>query len=120
MTSPVLSNIAVVGAGALGSLFGGMLARAGVKVTLIGRSAHVDAMITVTRLNMLRRPSLAELARALETCPTIQLGVIVTAAEAEAQIRIPHAISDFKTSSRSGDWRRAGVRTRAGNWSAKH
>ena len=44
MTSPVLSNIAVVGAGALGSLFGGMLARAGVKVTLIGRSAHVDAI----------------------------------------------------------------------------
>ena len=46
-------------------------------------SAHVDAMITVARLNMLRRPSLAELARALETCPTIQLGVVVTGAETE-------------------------------------
>jgi 2-dehydropantoate 2-reductase len=44
MTKPVISNIAVVGAGALGSWFGGILARAGVKVTLIGRSAHVDAI----------------------------------------------------------------------------
>jgi 2-dehydropantoate 2-reductase len=44
MTKPVISSIAVVGAGALGSCFGGMLARAGLKVTLIGRSAHVDAV----------------------------------------------------------------------------
>ena len=47
-------------------------------------SAHADAMITVARLNMLRRASLNELARALETCPTIKLGVVVTGAEAEA------------------------------------
>ncbi len=47
-------------------------------------SAHADAMITVARLNMLRRPTLVELARALETCPTIQLGVVVTGAETEA------------------------------------
>jgi non-specific protein-tyrosine kinase len=46
-------------------------------------SAHVDAMITVARLNMIRRPSLAELSRALATCPTIQLGVVVTGAETE-------------------------------------
>jgi 2-dehydropantoate 2-reductase len=38
------SSIAVVGAGALGSYFGGMLARAGEQVTLIGRSAHVEAI----------------------------------------------------------------------------
>ena len=44
MTKPGLSSIAVVGAGALGSYFGGMLARAGMKVTLIGRRAHVDAI----------------------------------------------------------------------------
>lgn len=36
--------IAVVGAGAVGSYFGGMLARAGEPVTLIGRAAHVDAI----------------------------------------------------------------------------
>ena len=37
-------RIAVVGAGAVGCYFGGMLARAGVDVTLIGRSAHVEAI----------------------------------------------------------------------------
>ena len=36
--------IAVVGAGAVGSYFGGMLARAGHPVTLVGRAAHVDAI----------------------------------------------------------------------------
>ena len=37
-------RIAVVGAGAVGCFFGGMLARAGVSVTLIGRVRHVDAI----------------------------------------------------------------------------
>ena len=35
-------RVAVVGAGAVGGYFGGMLARAGAHVTLIGRRAHVD------------------------------------------------------------------------------
>src|ERR1051326_2779308 len=35
---------AVVGAGAVGCYFGGMLARAGGAVTLIGREGHVDAI----------------------------------------------------------------------------
>jgi 2-dehydropantoate 2-reductase len=35
---------AVVGAGAVGCYFGGMLARAGAAVTLIGRTPHVDAI----------------------------------------------------------------------------
>jgi 2-dehydropantoate 2-reductase len=34
--------VAVVGAGAVGSFFGGMLARAGAQVTLIGRPSHVE------------------------------------------------------------------------------
>lgn len=38
-------RIAVVGAGAVGGYFGGMLARAGAPVTLIGRKTHVDAML---------------------------------------------------------------------------
>jgi polysaccharide biosynthesis transport protein len=46
-------------------------------------SAHVDAMITVARLTMLKRGVLDELARTLETCPTIKLGVVVTGAETE-------------------------------------
>ena len=37
-------NIAVMGAGALGCYFGGRLAQSGAKVTLIGRSAHVEAI----------------------------------------------------------------------------
>jgi len=36
-------RVAVLGAGAVGCYFGGMLARAGHAVTLIGRQAHVDA-----------------------------------------------------------------------------
>ena len=35
--------VAVLGAGAVGCFYGGMLARAGHRVTLIGRQAHVDA-----------------------------------------------------------------------------
>ena len=35
-------RVAVVGAGAVGCYFGGMLARAGHAVTLIGRARHVD------------------------------------------------------------------------------
>jgi Mrp family chromosome partitioning ATPase/capsular polysaccharide biosynthesis protein len=46
-------------------------------------SARTDAMITVTRLDLLRRANLGELARAIETCPTIKLGYVVTGAEAE-------------------------------------
>lgn len=37
-------RIAVVGAGAVGCYFGGMLARAGAPVTLIGRAQHVEAI----------------------------------------------------------------------------
>jgi 2-dehydropantoate 2-reductase len=37
-------RIAVMGAGAVGCYFGGMLARAGTPVTLIGRPAHVEAI----------------------------------------------------------------------------
>src|SRR5213078_161897 len=44
MTNRIWSNIAVMGAGALGSYFGGVLARAGHQVTLIGRQIHVDAI----------------------------------------------------------------------------
>jgi 2-dehydropantoate 2-reductase len=37
-------RVGVVGAGAVGCYFGGMLARAGAPVTLIGRADHVDAI----------------------------------------------------------------------------
>jgi 2-dehydropantoate 2-reductase len=38
-------RIAVLGAGAVGCFYGGMLARAGHEVTLIGRPAHVEAFL---------------------------------------------------------------------------
>lgn len=41
---PVPLTIAVMGAGAVGCFFGGMLARAGHAVTLIGRPSHVEAV----------------------------------------------------------------------------
>jgi 2-dehydropantoate 2-reductase len=44
MTNDPWSPVAVVGAGALGCYFGGVLARAGASVTLIGRRAHVEAI----------------------------------------------------------------------------
>ena len=37
-----LQSTAVVGAGAVGSFFGAMLARGGHKATLVGRAAHVN------------------------------------------------------------------------------
>jgi 2-dehydropantoate 2-reductase len=39
-----VNTVAVLGAGAVGCYFGGMLARAGVPVALIGRARHVDAI----------------------------------------------------------------------------
>ncbi|HEU4689422.1 MAG TPA: 2-dehydropantoate 2-reductase N-terminal domain-containing protein, partial [Vicinamibacterales bacterium] len=42
MTSTSWPRVAVVGAGAVGGYFGGMLARAGAPVTLIGRPGHVE------------------------------------------------------------------------------
>src|SRR5947207_15220127 len=39
-----LSPIAVMGAGAVGCYYGGMLARAGHEVTLIARAQHVEAV----------------------------------------------------------------------------
>jgi 2-dehydropantoate 2-reductase len=41
---PGWPRIAVLGAGAVGCYFGGMLARAGAPVTLIGRAQHVEAI----------------------------------------------------------------------------
>ena len=44
MTAESAPHVAVLGAGAVGCYFGGMLARAGIPVTLIGRARHVDAI----------------------------------------------------------------------------
>lgn len=44
MSEGTWPRVAVMGAGAVGCYFGGMLARAGAPVTFIGRKHHVDAM----------------------------------------------------------------------------
>ena len=64
-------------------------------------SAQVDAMITVARLRMLRRGVLDELARSLETCPTIKLGVVVTEAEAEPGYGYGYA---YHSTGKEADW----------------
>lgn len=45
-TPPDFKRVVVVGAGAVGGYFGGLLARAGVQVTLIGRPGFVEAVNT--------------------------------------------------------------------------
>src|SRR5271156_7165916 len=42
--NPAAKRVAVMGAGAVGSYFGGMLARAGMPVTMIARPAYVEAV----------------------------------------------------------------------------
>src|SRR5271155_1435599 len=42
--NPTANRVVVMGAGAVGSYFGGMLARAGVPVTMIARGAYVEAV----------------------------------------------------------------------------
>jgi succinoglycan biosynthesis transport protein ExoP len=46
-------------------------------------SRHVDAVLVVCRLDVLRRPVLTELRRALDASPAEKLGFIVTGAESE-------------------------------------
>ncbi len=45
MNTPSWPHVAVLGAGAVGCYYGGMLALAGAPVTLIGRARHVEAML---------------------------------------------------------------------------
>ncbi len=46
-------------------------------------TARVDALFVVTRLKILRRPVLSELARVLEACPAEKLGFVLTGAKYE-------------------------------------
>jgi Mrp family chromosome partitioning ATPase/capsular polysaccharide biosynthesis protein len=67
-------------------------------------SAHVDAMITVARLRMVKRPVLGELARTLETCATIKLGVVVTGAEAEPGYGYGRGYEYHRSTKEEEDW----------------
>jgi non-specific protein-tyrosine kinase len=46
-------------------------------------SAHVDAVLVVCRMEMLRRPVLNDLRRTLDTSPALKLGFVLTGAESD-------------------------------------
>jgi succinoglycan biosynthesis transport protein ExoP len=46
-------------------------------------SAHVDAMIVVARISLIRRPSITELRRVLDSCRASKLGFVLAAADLE-------------------------------------
>ena len=56
------------------------LLRVGDTMTL---SSHVDALVVITRMNVVRRHMLAELRRLLEAAPATKLGFVLTGAEDE-------------------------------------
>jgi 2-dehydropantoate 2-reductase len=68
-------RVAVVGAGAVGGYFGGMLARAGAPVTLIGRPAHVEVWA--------RDGLFLESARFTEHIPVVASADVAAAGDAE-------------------------------------
>ena len=47
-------------------------------------ASKVDALLLVTRLNLVRRPMLRELERALTNCQATPLGIVVTGATASS------------------------------------
>jgi Mrp family chromosome partitioning ATPase len=46
-------------------------------------STHVDAVVVVCRMNVVRRPTLTELRRALDACPAEKLGFVLAGAQSE-------------------------------------
>lgn len=95
MTRP-FDAVAVVGAGAVGSFFGAMLARAGHRVTLIGRAAHVQAierdglrLEMAGRVETIRTAARVDLA-AIRGADLVLFCVKSTDTDAVAQQMAPH------------------------------
>ena len=63
-----MSQIAIIGAGAIGSTIGGLLSRAGQEVTLIGRSAHLKA---IAENGLVLNGALGTLTVPLKTAPVL-------------------------------------------------
>lgn len=89
-------NVAVLGAGAVGCYYGGMLARAGHRVTLIGRAPHVQAIQAGgLRMQTLRFDEAVPLAAATEATAVAGADLVLFAVKspdteaAGAQMR-PH------------------------------
>lgn len=96
MTSGNWPNVAVMGAGAVGCYFGGMLARAGAPVTLIGRSLPVEALekdglwIDSFRFQQRIRVRAARDASAARDAEIVLFCVKTTDNEAAARALAPH------------------------------
>ena len=58
-------------------------------------SAHVDAVLVVCRMDMLRRPVLNELRRALDASPAEKLGFVLTGAESEDGYGYGYGSADY-------------------------
>ena len=93
--------VAVVGAGAVGCYFGGMLARAGVPVTLIGRAPHMEAIardgLLLDRLQILERipvRATADLKEGLRDAAVVLFCVKTTATESAAREMEPFLAPD--------------------------
>ena len=93
-------NVAVVGAGAVGCYYGGMLARAGAPVTLIGRPVHVGAIGRAgLRLETLRfsetvRPAASTAMASAGGAQLVLFCVKSTDTEAAARELAPHLAAD--------------------------
>jgi 2-dehydropantoate 2-reductase len=93
-------RVAIVGAGAVGCYFGGMLALAGVPVTLVGRASHIDAI----RANglFLQRKDFEEYVRvdasteisSVRQCTIVLLCVKTIDTETAAAAIAPHLSAD--------------------------
>jgi len=94
--NPAPLTFAVMGAGAVGCFYGGMLARAGLPVTLIGRAAHVQAIqsqglrLQTLSFDEVMHPQASELPSAVADANVVLFAVKSTDTEAAGlQIR-PH------------------------------
>src|SRR5437879_13797446 len=95
-----LNRIAVMGGGAVGSYFGGMLARAGMAVTLIGRRAHVEAVaregLFIDSIHFQERVSVAASTQvdAARNAELVLFCVKTRDTESAARALSPHLASD--------------------------
>src|SRR5215469_7246818 len=95
-------RIAVMGAGAVGCYFGGMLARAGLAVTLIARQAHRDAIdrdgLTIESFRFARpenvRVETAADAKGVQGAAVVLFCVKTVDTEATAKEIAPHLAPD--------------------------
>ena len=100
MGDAALGRIAVMGAGAVGCFYGGMLARVGGQVTLIGRPRHVDA-VKANGLTLEMGGGREQIALAASTEPSAVAGarlvlfcVKSTATDEAARAIAPHLAPD--------------------------